>query len=339
MFRLDNAGSQGEDPGGLQSLLDRLQQSEGTIAVLRGRVTFSAAAIALFCDKAYCLNGAEWGAIVKPEMEVDVLLAQDPDSAANRHLDSLREMFRARLEARRNRLRPDAERLALAMADPRVQLVALTVREGGLERARVLDQQELAGLREQGADVFAETLLTRPLMVTAHQAEEFGLSSGTLQGFDQLADVEVIDRATMGELRENWAEHMVAWLELLQPFLVIAGFLLLLLEVKTPGFALPGLLGCVFLGLAMFHSYLVGLAEITEILVFFLGLAAIAVEIFLLPGTVVFGLVGFLCLVLSLLLSQQSFVLPSNSVEEEILLWNLLNLVLLFVSVAVLTWL
>ena len=39
------------------------------------------------------------------------------------------------------------------------------------------------------------------------------------------------------------------------------------------------------------------------------------------------------------MLSRQSFVLPSNVIEEQILLWNLANLVFLFLLVSVLTWL
>jgi len=116
----------------------------------------------------------------------------------------------------------------------------------------------------------------------------------------------------------------------------VMGFLMLLVEVKTPGTGLPGILGCAFLALAMFHSYLVGLADVTEIIVFFLGLVAIGVEIFVLPGTIVFGITGFLCLMLALVLSRQSFVLPSNSVEEDILLSNLASLTLLFVLVLIL---
>src|SRR5690606_12872034 len=110
----------------------------------------------------------------------------------------------------------------------------------------------------------------------------------------------------------------------------------LLIEVKTPGTGLPGIIGVAFLALAMMYSYLVGLAEVTEIIVFFLGLIAIAVEIFVLPGTVVFGLLGFLCLILSLVLSRQSFVLPSNSVEEDLLVANLFQLSLMFILVLVL---
>ncbi|MCA8976587.1 MAG: hypothetical protein KDC98_17835, partial [Planctomycetes bacterium] len=180
----------------------------------------------------------------------------------------------------------------------------------------------------------------RPLYVDANEAEEAGLSSGTVDSLEHLTtDVLHLDPESIGELTANWAEQMIGWLEMIEPFLLVAGFLLILLEVKTPGFGLPGLLGSGFLALAMFYSYLLGLAEITEILVFFLGLAALAVEIFLLPGTLVFGAIGFLCLVLSLVLSRQSFVLPSNAVEESILLANLTNLTLLFVLVLVGAWL
>lgn len=337
IFRLEDAGSQGEDQADVQSLLDRVQGTEvRTVAVLRGRVAAGAAALALCTDQVYCLTGADWGEVTAPEKEWSELLSGEPDRAQAERLDALREMMTGRLERRKNKLRPDAVRLALAMVDPRMQLIAATVRDGGVERPRILDQAELAALQAAGARVFGEHPLPRPLHLTAAEAEEHGLSSGTLQGYDQIADVLGIDRDAIGELTVNWAEHMVGWLELLQPFLLVAGFLLLLIEVKTPGFGLPGALGVMFLALALFYSYLVGLAEVQEILVFFLGLAAIAVEIFLLPGTVVFGIVGFLCLVLALVLSRQSFVLPSNAVEEDILLHNLANLTMLFVLVIVL---
>ncbi len=334
VFRLQDAGSQGEDLDDLQSLLDRVQGSTvGTVALVQGRVTQGAAQLAVCTDRLYFLGGARLGEIQKPEQEWSDVFSADPESAIAQRLGAVRDALSGRLARRENPLRPEAQKLVLAMADPRAQLFAATVREGGFERTRLLEAGELAALQAGGAVVLAPEQLERPLLVDAQRAEEFGLSDGTLQGFDQIAEVLNIDRDAIGELVTDWAEHMVGWLELLQPFLLVAGFVLILFEVKTPGVGLPGLLGVVFLALAMFHSYLVGLAEVTEILVFFLGLAAIAVEIFVLPGTVVFGAVGFLCLVLALVLSRQSFVLPQNAIEEGILLQNLTNLTLLFVAV------
>jgi len=340
VFRLDWSGSTGEDYSDVQSLLDRIQQTQvGKIALLRGRVTASAAYVALCCDRTYCMPGAAWGEVTDPGPKGLEQWSNSPDEAMASRLHAVTQAANARLEARKNKLRPDAKKLALAMVDPRIQLIEAMVREGGIERVRILDSTELAALQGTGARISGENSLTRPLVLDAAKAEEHGLSSGTLQSLDQLAEVLAIDRNTIGELQPNWAEHMVGWLELLQPFLLVAGFVLILFEVKTPGFGLPGVLGVAFLGLAMFYSYLVGLAEITEILVFFLGLAAIAVEIFLLPGTVIFGGVGFLCLLLSLVLSRQSFVLPSNELEEELLLANLRNLTMLVLMVFALGWL
>lgn len=337
IFRIDEAGSQGESLSDLQSLLDVIQTTTvGTTAVLRGRVTQGAAALALCTSSTYMLKGAHWGEITQPEKEFEAYLTQDPEAHRQAQFDQLRSVLQSRLERRKNKLRPDAMKMALAMADPRVQLVSATVREGGIERSRIITRDEMISLQTAGATILGETLMTRPLMLSAAQAEEFALSSGTLSGYDQLYEILNIDRTRVGELTVNWAENMVAWLEMLAPFLLVMGFLMLLVEVKTPGTGLPGLLGVAFLGLAMFHSYLVGLAEVTEIIVFFLGLIAIAVEIFVLPGTVIFGVVGFLCLMLALVLSRQSFFLPSNSVEEDILLANLANLTFLFIMVMVL---
>ena len=340
VFRLDGAGSMNEDVPDLQSLFDHVQsasaeQSLSTVAVLRGRVTYGAAALALVCDRVFVLPNAEWGEVQKNEPELLELLSENPEDARGQQIDAVREAMAARLAAKKEKLSPDAEKLALAMLDPRIQIVLATVREGGIDRQRVLTTADVTALQAAGTKLLGDQPLTRPLMLTAAQADEFRLATA-LSGLDQLADALTIDPSTIGELTDNWAEHMVGWLELLQPFLLAIGFLLLIVELKTPGIGFAGLFGVLFLGLALFYSYLVGLAEITEILVFFLGLAAIAVEIFLLPGTIVFGGLGFLFLVMALVLSRQSFVLPSNAVEEGLFLVNLGQLTLLFVSVLVL---
>lgn len=337
VLRLEDAGSQGEDAGDVQSLLDHVQRTTvPTVAVLSGRVVHGAAALALVCDRIYCLPRTDWGEVEKPEQDLGELLSGAPDAATDARLDAARAAMQGRLAARDPKFRADAEKLALAMADPRLQLVAATVRQGGVERQQVLERGEIAPLQAAGGKLLGERALTRPLVLSAQEAEDFGLSGGTLQSFDQLADVLAFDRATMGEIGGSWAEDMVGWLELLQPFLLVAGFLLLIVEVKTPGIGVAGLFGVGFLLLAMFHGYLVGLAEVEEIVVFFLGIAAIGVEIFLVPGSVIFGAIGFLCLVLSLVLSRQSFVLPGNAAEEAIFLANLGNLTLLFAAVLVL---
>ena len=130
VFRLSDAGSLGEDPGDLQSLFDRVQASDvATVAVLRGRVIQGAAALALVSDQVFCMKGAQWGEVEDQGRELEDYLTEDPDSSLSQRLDALRGMMEARLDGRRNALRSDAKKLALAMVDPRVQLLTATVRE------------------------------------------------------------------------------------------------------------------------------------------------------------------------------------------------------------------
>ena len=83
---------------------------------------------------------------------------------------------------------------------------------------------------------------------------------------------------------------------------------------------------------------MVGLAEITEILLFFLGLALLATEIFFFPGTIFFAIAGFLCIVAGLILSQQSFVVPNGVAQQGIMIQNFMNFGLVLLCVMLGTW-
>lgn len=338
IFDLSFAGALGESQADVAALLDRLQQSEvPTIAFVHGHTVEGAAYLALLCDQLYFAPGADLGSLYHSEFLLVDLLAKSPEDAERQRLKAFREELRQRLERRKQRLSADAMLLCEGMADPSFRLVRATVRDGGIEQTHVYEAASLQDLEAKGVTIVAQTPVTHPVQLSAAEAADAGVSSGTMQDVEQIVTDHLnVGRQNVGVLTfPNWSERMVSWLELLQPGLLVLGFVLLVLEVKTPGVGLPGLLGTVFLALALFYSYLVGLAEISEVLLFFLGIGALAVEIFLLPGTVVFGAVGFLCLVFALVLSQQSFVLPSNLTEQEILFHNLANLTWLFVAVIV----
>ena len=60
-------------------------------------------------------------------------------------------------------------------------------------------------------------------------------------------------------------------------------------EIKSPGFGVPGIGGLICLGLFFGSHLLVGLADITEILILAAGIILILAEIFIVPG---FGITG-----------------------------------------------
>jgi membrane-bound serine protease (ClpP class) len=91
----------------------------------------------------------------------------------------------------------------------------------------------------------------------------------------------------------NWAEQVVRFLTnpLVSPLLLSLGVLGLVLEIKSGAFGLGGLVSLASLGLFFGSSFLLGLAGWEEVLLLGLGLIALAVEAFVLPG---FGVAGFL---------------------------------------------
>jgi membrane-bound ClpP family serine protease len=314
VFRLDTAGTQDDED--LQSLLDHLQSSKvATVAVLRGRITHGAAALALVCTKAFVLPNAQWGEVVKPEQEWSEMFASNPDEAMAQRLDGLREAMAARLARRDPKFTPDAEKLALAMVDPRVKIVLATVREGGIERQKVLTADEITALQAAGTKVFGDQALQSPLMLSAAQADEFRLATA-LSGLDLLAEALTVDPQTIGELTVNWAERMVGWLELLQPFLLVVGFVLLVVEMKTPGIGFAGLFGVIFLASPCSTATWSAWRRSPRSWCSSSGSPRSPSRSSCCPAPIVFGGLGFLFLVLALVLSRQSFVLPSNAVEE-----------------------
>ena len=112
VFRLTDAGSIGEDQGDLQSLFDRMQASPvATVAVLRGRVTQGAAALALVADQAFCLAGVAWGEVEDQARELeDWHREQARERAENRQLEVEQARERRAKEEEERKAREEAER-------------------------------------------------------------------------------------------------------------------------------------------------------------------------------------------------------------------------------------
>jgi membrane-bound serine protease (ClpP class) len=77
----------------------------------------------------------------------------------------------------------------------------------------------------------------------------------------------------------------------------------IIVELRTPGFGVPGALGVTSLALFFWGHWLVRLAGWEEILLVGLGLLLLAVEIFVTPGFGLTGVLGILALIAGLTLS------------------------------------
>lgn len=92
----------------------------------------------------------------------------------------------------------------------------------------------------------------------------------------------------------TWSEYFARWLNTITPILLGLGMLCLFIEFKTPGFGFFGICGIVLLLIVFASSYVAGLAGHEAIIIFLIGLILIALELFVIPGVFVAGVIGIL---------------------------------------------
>jgi membrane-bound serine protease (ClpP class) len=135
------------------------------------------------------------------------------------------------------------------------------------------------------------------LTLTAEEAERVGYGIA-VTGFDDVLSRLGITGAEIVRPRANWAESLVRFLShpLVAPILLSIGVLGLVIEIKTPSFGLAGLVGLGSLA-AFFGSHLIiGLAGWEEVILLGAGLIALGIEVFVVPGFGIAGVISIACI-------------------------------------------
>ena len=181
-----------------------------------------------------------------------------------------------------------SEKMVSAM---RGEFRALAERRGldpRIAEAMVDEEIEIEGVVDAG----------KLLTLTGLEAIELGVAQGEADNLSDLLDQVGIDNQNVATVSVNWAESLVRFLSnpLVAPILLSLGTLGLIIEIKTPSFGLAGLAGVVALA-AFFGSHLiVGLAGWEEIILLGVGMVAMGIEIFVVPGFGLAGIVAITCI-------------------------------------------
>jgi membrane-bound serine protease (ClpP class) len=162
--------------------------------------------------------------------------------------------------------------------------------------AMVDERIEIAGLDKAGE------LLT----LSTNEALRVGFAKAAVAGEPELLQAIGLPGARVVSLEPNWAELMVRFLTnpLVAPLLLSLGLLGLVFEIKTGAFGLGGLISLVALGLFFGSSFLVGLAGWEEVILLGVGLLALAIEIFVLPGFGAAGVLGLVSIAAAVMLAM-----------------------------------
>jgi membrane-bound serine protease (ClpP class) len=119
------------------------------------------------------------------------------------------------------------------------------------------------------------------------------LAAGLVETVDDLLKAERLTGA-LRQIKPSGFERLAFWITALAPLFLMGGIIGAYIEMKTPGFGIPGIASLVCFALFFSGHLLAGLAGWESVIVFIIGFALVLVEIFVLPGTIVVGLVGVL---------------------------------------------
>jgi len=235
--------------------------------------------IAAATDKIFMASGSVIGAAM-PVMAVPGEGAKElPKGYQEKMSSAVRALVRT--AAQQNGHNPDVFE---AMVDPDVELKLddKVISEKG--KLLTLTDQEAA--REYGTP-------PKPL-----------LSAGTLDSIDELLSQVGLAGATIFRVEPAGFEVLGRWLTAIGPLLMMVGFVAIYLEMKTPGIGVPALVAAVCFALYFVGQFAAGLAGWEDVAIFALGVALLAVEILVLPGFGVTGILGIGFILTSLVLAM-----------------------------------
>jgi membrane-bound serine protease (ClpP class) len=201
-----------------------------------------------------------------------------------------------------------------------------------LAEARNLDPRVAEAMVDETIEVPGVNPKGRLLTLTTAEAVKVGYAH-EVGDWNHLMQTLRATGAPVHDAKVNWAEGLVRFFThpLVAPMLLSLGFLGLLIEMKTPAFGLAGVGGIVLLGLFFGSHYLVGLAGWEELMLLLGGVALIGVEMFVLPGFGIAGVIGLLAVLGSIYLSLVTHLSSEADMSQAA---GILSAALLIVIVA-----
>jgi membrane-bound serine protease (ClpP class) len=230
-----------------------------TVAFINKRAISAGALISLASEKIAMADGGTIGAATPVQIGLPGSPAQPVEEKT---VSYMRKEFRATAEQRN---RPPL--IAEAMVDADVEVPDL------IEKNKLLTLTTKEALQANIADFQANSL------------------EAVLESVN-LADADIRYAS------ETWAESLVRFLThpVVSSLLMTVGILGIMLEMRMPGFGVPGGLGLISLALFFWGHGLVQLAGLEEFLLVGLGLILVGLEIFVIPGFGIAGILGIMAL-------------------------------------------
>ncbi|MCL4748405.1 MAG: hypothetical protein KJZ83_23780 [Burkholderiaceae bacterium] len=238
-----------------------------TIAFVNKRAISAGALIGLAAEHIVMTSGGTIGAAAP-------VLAGAPGAGSQpvseKTVSYVRKEFRATAESRK---RPAL--VAEAMVDADVAI------RGLIDKGKLLTLTTDEALKHKVADFRAETI--------EDALKQLGLAGAEIR-----------------RAGPNWAENVVRFLThpVVSSLLISVAMLGIIIELRTPGFGIPGALGVSSLALFLWGHWLVQLAGWEELMLALVGVVLLMLEVFVIPGFGIAGILGIVAIFGGLVLSM-----------------------------------
>lgn len=299
-----------------------------TISYVKTKAISAGALIALSCRNLVMQNNTTIGDVAPLTYENG-----GPKMLGEKFQSPIRAKFRTL--AKRNNY---PERLTEAMVTEGMTILEVHLKDTVL----YLDSTEY---KELSPDMKKSILSTKTvdkndelLTMDDAEAKRLGFSKMSVGSINEMLKNYGYENATVIRLAETWSEKFVRFISAIAPVLMMIGLAALYMEMKSPGFGFPGIIGIICLSIVLLSQLLIGLADYTEILLIGIGVILFIVEIFVLPGFGIIGVAGLIVMAIGLVLSFQGFVIPKPEFpwQMNIFLGNILKVFLSLIGSMVL---
>jgi membrane-bound serine protease (ClpP class) len=168
--------------------------------------------------------------------------------------------------------------------------------------------------------------------LTSSEALEWGFSDGTVADLDELLAEIGFEGASVQQISQTWSETLVRVLTepIIASLLFSIGSLLIIVDIFSGELSPLSAIGVGSLALFFWGHFLAGLAGLEGILLVLLGLALIMVEIFIIPGFGVFGVLGIVALGVGLFLSLTGEIVLESDLRRVIMMVGGAMVIILF---------
>ena len=299
--------------GAARDIIDAIQRTElPTIAYVNTEAISAGAMISLSCDQIVMRHGGAIGDSAPVSIQGEEL--------SEKAVSYVRGKIRATAE--RGGRNPD---IAAAMVDKRLYLVRFI--DGEIITLREEEYIERKDLGEEMDIIASGGPEGELLTLTTEEALEYNLADGEadtvedLLGMYQIVEVDEerkvlttegiaqkqmefgdggvkviksLQGATQETVLITLADRFVFFVTspLISGTLLALGTLGLFVEIRTPGFGIPGIAGLICLGLFFWGHRLLNISADYAALAFILGVALLLIELFVIPGFGVAGIAG-----------------------------------------------